>query len=131
MALDSLSDLNRFPISTSQQDLRDRVSDVFSLIENEVAATNRDFVQAFIDVISYQSYAGNLPTVSEYRILDWIETIYDELEPGLVEVLADLYLCMSTGRAYREIISRLESMQDLRSEKYLIAALEEFRSDSG
>jgi len=126
MTVETLHDLACLPISTSQIDLRDRISDVFSLIERGAEGTSKDFAQAFIDVITYQSYAGEIPKVSEYKVLDWINSIYNEFEPGLIEILSDLYLCMSTARAYSELKSRLDCAQSSDAKRFFKSALEEF-----
>lgn len=80
--------LNHLPISTSQKDLSDRILLVFDLLEGNSEGTNAEYAQAFVDAVSYQSYAGNIPINDEKNILNWISKTYNEENESYIDAVA-------------------------------------------
>jgi len=85
------------PISTCPDDLRERVEDVFNLIKIGVKASNSKLAEAFGDVISYSSYAGQVPIESQSKLINWIMTTYDENDVKYVDAVASV-LCMCNSK---------------------------------
>ena len=57
----NLQELASLPISTNPADFKNRIDIVLGMISSGVKATNAEFAEALCDVITYQSYAGELP----------------------------------------------------------------------
>ncbi len=122
----SLEELNYLPISTSQDDLKNRIAIVFDLLVNNVEGTNAEFAEAFVDVIVYQSYAGAIPLDCEKDILNWIAKTYDEDDKAYIEAVASLYCMMSSERALKELRQKLSLAKHRWVAEKFQEALDEF-----
>ncbi|GAB1269521.1 hypothetical protein NBRC116493_27740 [Aurantivibrio infirmus] len=97
MQVESIKDLDHLPISTSPEDLGDRINTVFELIEKRAEGSAADFAQAFSDVIGYQSYAGDIPEQSQEKLINWVRNTYEQSNLPYVDAVASI-LCMCNSQ---------------------------------
>lgn len=121
----SLNEINSLPISISKKDLKDRVDLVFDIMNQGAEESSSEFVQAFSDVISYQSFAGALPIESESKLLSWIKETYIE-EKDYIEAIISIYCMMSAETAKKEINNMLLSANKGWIKNLMQEALDEF-----
>ncbi len=106
MKVDTIQDLVHLPISTSPEDLTDRINSVFSLIEGNTEGSIADFAQAFSDIISYQSYAGDLSKPTQEKLISWIKSTYDQKNIPYVDAVASV-LCMCNSKSSTDFLHSL------------------------
>lgn len=105
----SLEDTKNLPISTTQDDLRNRIDFVFNYMDIGVQGTITEYAQAFLDVINFQSYAGAIPEDKESQLLQWIDHTYDKSSIEYNDVLSYLYSSFRRDIAEAEMKKRINS----------------------
>ncbi len=120
-----IDEIRMLPISTSQEDLRDRIDFIFSIINEAQEVSNADIAQAFSDVLSYQSYAGAVPLDYEGKLLHWIDETFEE-SALYIDAIASIYCMMSSEKAFFSLKEKLFSSSLNSTKKILQEAVDEF-----
>lgn len=123
MKINSLNDVNDLQLATSNQQVDERVSAIFNLIDRDNSLNPVDIVEAFFEVACTVCYSEHMTMDNEHRILSWITKTYLEDDERYMDSVAGLYALMSCKEAKIQCLEKLLSAKNGVARAYLSEAL--------
>jgi hypothetical protein len=126
MKIRSLYEIDNLPMSTLQKDIDERIEAIFDFIERDGNASIVEIAEAFVDVISFQSYAGHFRKEHELNLVLWIDTTFDEKNERYIDAVAAVYANMRQQTSFNNLNEMHKKSSSTMVKRYLKQAIDEF-----
>lgn len=125
MDLESLDQLERLPIATSNKQVDERVNAVLDFSERHSEFDQAVIAESLMNVMSYVSWCQKIADQTEVRVVRWIEENFNEEDCKLMDAVASIYSSFTSHASEVSLNKMIKLTTNQKAREYLGEAKKE------